>query len=145
MNDYEVYLQLVLAVFLGSLIGLERRLSRKIAGIRTFALVTLGSTIFSIISRYVATDPSRIAAQVVVGIGFLGAGMIILDRQSGEERVRGLTTAAGLWVASAIGVAIGFSFYDIAIAATVLSIVIFTVLWRFEERFLPVSADRDKS
>jgi len=146
MESYEVYFQLVLAVILGGLIGLERTISHKTAGMRTFAFVTLGSTIFSIISEMVATDPSRIAAQVVVGIGFLGAGLIILKHDdSGKEKVWGLTTAAGLWVAAAVGMAIGYHFYGIAIVATILSLFIFLVLWWVESHFIkPFSHKKDK-
>ena len=128
----DLYFQLFLAVFLGAAMGLERTISHKTAGMRTFALVTLGSTLFSIISGLIGPDPARIAAQVVVGIGFLGAGLIVMR----HDQVWGLTTAAGLWVAAAIGMAIGYRFYAAAIATTVMVLFIFLVLWRFEERFL---------
>lgn len=135
--DYEIYFQLILAVILGALIGLERTISHKTAGMRTFAFVTLGSTIFSYLSNMVATDPSRIAAQVVVGIGFLGAGLIILKHDDGgHEKVWGLTTAAGLWVSAAVGMAIGYEYYGVAAAATILSLFIFLVLWWVEKHFI---------
>src|SRR3989344_4948720 len=110
-QNLEIFGQLLLAVFLGAAIGIERELARKTAGMRTFALVAMGAALFSIISKFAFTefwgvpgfDPSRIASQVVVGIGFLGAGIIIFK----ESRLQGLTTAAGLWVSAAIGMAVG--------------------------------------
>ena len=133
--------QLVLSVLLGTLVGLERELARKSAGMRTYALVALGSTVFSILSIHLLDttevvvgnfDPSRIAAQVVSGVGFLGAGLIIFS----ESRIQGITTAAGVWVTAAIGMAVGFRFYMLAIIATGLSLFIFLVLWGFEERLV---------
>ncbi|MEK7590574.1 MAG: MgtC/SapB family protein [Patescibacteria group bacterium] len=133
---WDIFLQLVLAVVLGSLVGFEREIARKTAGIRTFALVALGAALFSIISKYAfkefwgvpGFDPSRIASQVVVGIGFLGAGLIIFK----ESRLQGLTTAAGLWVSAAIGMAVGFRLYSIAIFATLLTLAVLWMLWAVE-------------
>ncbi len=127
---YETVGQLALSMLLGALIGAERKFSHKTAGMRTFALVALGATLFSILSKSVGGDPGRIAAQIVVGIGFLGAGLIIFNK----ERVQGLTTAAGLWVAAAIGMAVGYGYYAIAFAATALTLIIFLVLWWVEEK-----------
>ena len=132
----DIYLQLILAVVLGSLMGFERRLAHKTAGMRTFALVTLGAAVFSIMSQSVG-DAGRIASGIVTGIGFLGAGLIILRHNNGEEeRVWGLTTAAGLWVAAAVGMAIGFRYYEVAILTALLTIFVFAVMWIFEERFV---------
>src|SRR3989344_7044505 len=100
--------RLTLAVILGMSIGFEREYRRKAAGLRTYTLVALGAALFTILSFQafpgVPFDPSRIASQVVVGIGFIGAGIIFLR----GDRIEGLTTAAGLWVTAAIGMAIGF-------------------------------------
>lgn len=138
-QDILLFEQLALAVFLGMVIGLERTLAGKSAGLRTFALVSLGACLFTIISRIAPDflgragfDPSRIASQIVVGIGFLGAGLIIHT----ESKSKGLTTAAGLWVTAAIGMAVGYALYAIAIAATVLTLCIFLVLWVIEHRFV---------
>ncbi len=139
-NDFlQVFGQMALAVFLGALIGAERRLAHKMAGMRTFALVCMGASLFVIISEIAFAefvgkagfDPSRIASQIVVGIGFLGAGAII--RQ--DEKVRGLTTAAGLWVTAAIGMAVGYRMFTVAIAATFLTLIIFVCLWIIEKQF----------
>lgn len=136
----EFYLQLTLAVVLGTVLGVERQLAGKVAGVRTYALVSLGACLFSMMSKYAfpefigvpGFDPSRIASQVVVGIGFLGAGLIIFQ----QNRVYGLTTAAGLWVAAAIGMATAFRLYDIAIFTTILTLAVFVILWYFEKKFI---------
>ena len=126
--------QLVLAAFLGGLIGLEREAGHRPAGLRTFMLVSTGSALFTILSIYAfpsetgLRDTARVAAQIVSGIGFLGAGTVWRS----QNAVKGLTTAAGLWVAAAIGMAVGAGFGLLAAAATVLVLVILTVMLRFE-------------
>jgi putative Mg2+ transporter-C (MgtC) family protein len=124
----EALLRLALAAFLGGLIGVERELREREAGLRTHLLVALGSALFTIVSAYgfhefltsgqsvVRADPTRIAAQIVTGIGFLGAGAIIRQGLS----VRGLTTAATLWVVAAVGLASGAGYYSGAIITTLL-------------------------
>ena len=138
-QNLEIFGQLALATFLGAAIGIERELARKTAGMRTFALVAMGSALFTIISQvafsnFVGTsyDPSRIASQVVVGIGFIGAGSIIFNR----SRVRGLTTAAGLWVSAAIGMAVAYKMYAISITATLITIFILVFLWIIEHKLI---------
>ena len=130
----QVFLRLTLAAALGATIGFERELREREAGLRTHLLVCLGSALFTIISAYgfhefltsggavVRTDPTRIAAQIVTGIGFLGAGAIIRDGMS----VRGLTTAATLWVVAAVGMACGAGYYWPAAAAAALTLL---ALW----------------
>jgi len=143
-ENLEIFGQLLLAVVLGSLIGMERELAKKKAGMRTFALVALGSCLFSIISKLAfkefwgvpGFDPSRIASQVVVGIGFIGAGSIIFY----QSNIRGLTTAAGLWVSAAIGMAIGFKLYAIGIFAALLTILVLVLLWIFEIKIVKKTA-----
>ena len=125
-----------LAAVLGAFLGVERELARKTAGLRTYALVSMGSALFSIISTIAfkefigstSFDPSRIASQVVVGIGFIGAGLIVFH----NSRIQGLTTAAGLWVAAAIGMAVGYKFYAIAVFTAFLTIFIFVAFWIIE-------------
>ena len=131
LDWWEVFLRLALAAALGAAIGLERELRERGAGLRTHLLVSLGSALFTIVSAYgfhaflasgasvVRADPTRIAAQIVTGIGFLGAGAIIRQGLS----VRGLTTAATLWVVAAIGLAAGAGYYSAAVATTVLVLV----------------------
>jgi len=135
MNEYEIILRLVLALFLGALIGVERVHAGKRAGVRTLALVSLGAALFIVISETVIAryghdiDPLRMASNIVTGIGFLGAGMIVLKR----DRLANLTTAAGVWVAAAIGIAVGFGMYLTSIVVTLLVIITFTWMWSFED------------
>jgi putative Mg2+ transporter-C (MgtC) family protein len=124
MNEMtEMILRLVLAGFLGSLIGLERDFRGKAAGTRTYLLVSLGSALMMIVSKYAFAaeggDPGRVAAQIVSGIGFIGAGAIMFDRQS----VHGLTTAAGIWVVAGIGMASAAGMYTISIVTTLLALI----------------------
>ena len=115
-------MRLLIAGLLGGLIGFEREFRAKEAGLRTHFLVALGSALFMLISQYACTgrfDAARVAAQVVSGIGFIGAGVIIFQKNA----VRGVTTAAGLWVAAAIGLACGAGMYIVAVAATLLAII----------------------
>ncbi|WP_053142947.1 MgtC/SapB family protein [Erwinia billingiae] len=126
----DLLLRIALSGALGGLIGLERQLRAKEAGLRTHILVGIGSAMFMIVSKYgfddiiaqthIGLDPSRIAAQVVSGMGFLGAGTIIIQKQV----VKGLTTAAGLWVTAAIGLVIGSGLYEIGIYGTLLALIV---------------------
>ena len=137
----ELLLRILCAAMLGGLIGMEREYRAKEAGFRTHFLVGLGAAIFMILSKYgyddvlkadlVRLDPSRIAAQVVSGIGFIGAGCIIFQRHA----VRGLTTAAGLWVTSAIGMACGTGMYVLATTATVMVVVCLETVSFIHNRF----------
>ena len=127
--EYELILRIFIAALLGGLIGLEREYRAKEAGFRTHFLVALGSALFMVVSAYgfcdvqmdgmtSRWDVSRVASQVVSGIGFIGAGTIIFRKQ--ENMVSGLTTAAGLWVVAAIGLACGVGMYVLATACTFL-------------------------
>lgn len=130
--------KLLLSLLLGSVVGLERKRKGQIAGIRTFALISMGATLAMILSIYIPQeylglkngDPGRIAAQVVSGIGFLGAGAIIQMKGS----VRGLTTAAGIWMVATIGLAVGAGMYIISIVATALIMFILVQLESIERR-----------
>ena len=149
LNWDESLLRLALAAALGGLIGVERELREREAGLRTHLLVALGSALFTIVSAYgfhafltsgqsvVRADPTRIAAQIVTGIGFLGAGAIIRQGLS----VRGLTTAATLWVVAAIGLAAGAGYYSAAVITTALVLVslwpLRIIAFRFLHRFRP--------
>lgn len=127
-------LRLLLAGILGGLIGAEREYRAKVAGMRTYLLVALGAALMLIVSRYGFDgqgDPSRVASQIVSGIGFICAGSIIVHRQS----VHGLTTAAGVWVSAGIGMAVASDLYAIAVVTTVLSLVGLEVVgWLFHNR-----------
>lgn len=117
---YELYLRLFMSLVFGFVIGLERAIKHKTAGIRTHVLVCVGSCLVMVISGLNAgdyKDPMRLAAQVVSGIGFIGAGVIWTDRKNTK---RGITTAANLWITSCLGLTIGFGKYDIAIFTGIL-------------------------
>lgn len=140
--------KLMLSAFLGVIMGTERALiARQAAGMRTFALVALGACIFTLGGSYIDTlylgyvnfDPARVAAAIVQGVGFIGAGLIFLRNDS----VHGVTTAAGLWVAASVGVLIAFGLYPLAIFATALTVVIFFGLWYVEHRFIDWYHARD--
>jgi putative Mg2+ transporter-C (MgtC) family protein len=120
--ELEIVLRLLLATFLGAVVGFQREMSGKEAGLRTNMLICLGSALFTVLSIYAfsGSDPARIAASVATGIGFIGAG-VILHRLGGE--VIGLTTAATIWAVAAIGMAAGAGMYYIAPAATILVLV----------------------
>lgn len=128
--------KLLLSLALGCCVGMERKRKGQIAGLRTFALISMGATLAMILSIYVPQeylglkngDPGRIAAQVITGIGFLGAGAIIQSKGS----VRGLTTAAGIWMVATIGLAVGVGMYLVSIIATALIIFILMILEMIE-------------
>jgi putative Mg2+ transporter-C (MgtC) family protein len=123
MNELaEMVLRLALAGALGGVIGAEREYRGKVAGTRTHLLVALGSALMLLVSQHgfgAQGDPGRVAAQIVSGIGFIGAGAIMVDRKS----VHGLTTAAGIWVAAGIGMATAAGLYGLAIATTILALI----------------------
>ena len=149
LSGWEALARLAVAGGLGAAVGFERELRDREAGIRTHLLVSLGSALFTIVSAFgfhefltnggsiVRADPTRIAAQIVTGIGFLGAGAIIREGLS----VRGLTTAATLWVVAAIGMASGAGYYGPAVATTVLTILALwplrLIAYRMIERIKP--------
>lgn len=132
--------KLLLSLTLGALIGLERRQRGQVAGMRTFALISMGATLAMLVSIYIPQeymglkngDPGRIAAQVISGIGFLGAGAIIQMKGS----VRGLTTAAGLWMTACIGLAVGSGMYLVGTIAALLILLVLRILDQLERRLL---------
>ena len=133
--DLELIFQIALSATIGLILGIEREYAGKAAGMRTYSLVAMGATIFTIISKFgfsdvagAGFDPSRVAAQIVTGIGFLGAGVIIFR----GVKVEGLTTAAGLWVAAAIGMAIGAAMYEVAIVSAVIAFLVIVFLRKFD-------------
>jgi putative Mg2+ transporter-C (MgtC) family protein len=141
--DLEIIFRLFLASFLGALVGLEREVHGREAGIRTYLLVSLGSALIMIVSEYLAfeyqgkfssdffrVDPGRIAAQAITGIGFLGAGVIIRYKNS----IRGLTTAASMWVVCAVGLAIGAGYYLFGSVVSGIAILSLVGLKRVEKK-----------
>jgi len=126
--EVDIILKILLAAMLGGIIGLERELSHKEAGLRTNILIAIGSTLITVLSFKIAAlnktaDPARLTAQIVSGIGFLGAGAIIQARFA----VHGLTTAATIWTVAAIGIAVGSGFYLVAFLVTIFVVLVLTV------------------
>ncbi len=116
--------QMILALILGGAIGWQREKLGKAAGARTYALVTVGSALFTILSvSAFPDDPARVAAQIITGIGFLGAGAILHK----ESRIVGLTTAAGLWITAAIGMAVGLRYYFLAVVGTLIILAVLMI------------------
>lgn len=146
-QNSEIFLKLIVAVILGMLIGAERLLVHKEAGMKTHSLVAMGATLFIIVSEFLSEkyagvngfNPGIIASNIVVGIGFLGAGMIMFR----DSRTRGLTTASGLWVTAGIGMACGFGLFSLAIFATVLVIIIFVIMNILEKPIRKISDENE--
>jgi len=132
-DQITIIFQLLFAMFLGIVVGADREIVGKEAGVKTYSLVAVGSTMFTILSMNpIFPDNGRIISQIIVGIGFIGAGLIIFH----QNKVHGLTTAAALWVMAAIGVAIGMEYYFLAAFGTAIIIIVlfgFRVL-KLEER-----------
>jgi putative Mg2+ transporter-C (MgtC) family protein len=143
ISPLELVLRLVVAAVLGGLVGLERERLEWAAGMRTHALVSLGSALFMVVSifgfsdilneQHVILDPSRVAAQVASGIGFIGAGTIIFRR----EIVKGLTTAASIWAVAAVGLAVGGGMFLAAISATLLALALLVLAKPVKQRLVP--------
>ena len=142
----EIFISLIIAMVLGMVMGLERFMAGKPAGMRTYALLSMGSALFVIISQTVALsslsynfDPLRIAAQIVAAAGFLGVGAMFHK----DNQVIGVTTASGMWVAAGVGMACGFGLYSIAITVTFLTLFAFMALWFFEKQLRKFSRQDD--
>lgn len=150
LNTLSVVLRLLLAMLLGGLVGLDRGLRRRPAGPRTYTLVCVGAALTMVLSQYeyvmlttdwapaaeavgLKTDVSRFGAQVINGIGFLGAGTVIATNQ---QKVKGLTTASGLWTAACLGLAVGAGFYECALIAFLLIVITMWALRPLEEFFI---------
>ncbi|MEI7709562.1 MAG: MgtC/SapB family protein [bacterium] len=145
IENNEIILRLAVAVGLGLLIGAERLFVHKEAGMKTHALVSLGSALFVVLSEFMVQkyanlpglNPTMMASQIIVGIGFLGAGSIMLH----GSHLSGLTTAGGLWVMAGIGMACGLGFYGLAIIATVFVLLVLTLVNIFEKPIRRIAGD----
>jgi putative Mg2+ transporter-C (MgtC) family protein len=157
VDQYKIiFLQLILALLLGLVLGVQRTLAGKNAGMRTYSLVAMSCTLLVIIAQSVIAayptkinfDPLSLAGSIVQGIGFLGAGLIIFH----GTKVNGLTTAAGVWMSAAIGIAVGYNMYAVAVFATIMTLIVFTLLWLFENKVrvlygykTPIGTDNEES
>jgi len=147
MENSEIIVRLGLAILLGMVIGFERLLGHKEAGMKTHAMVSMGAALFIIISEALAAkyadiggfDASRMASQIIVGIGFMGAGSIIFQ----GNRLKGLTTASGFWVTAGIGMAAGFGLFNLAILTTVFVLLIFVFISMVERPVISMVEKRD--
>lgn len=137
--NFEIIFKLIVALLLGMSLGVERAVAGKTAGMRTYGLVTMGSALFTIVAVTAAggygsdvafRESLRFTAQILTGIGFIGAGLIF----SHEGKVSGVTTAAGIWVAAGIGVAVGYGLYLLAAISMIFVLFVFTGLWYVENR-----------
>ena len=131
-----VVLRIVVSVIVGGLIGLERGMKNRPAGLRTYMLVCTGACLIMLTNQYIyqtfnTGDPTRMAAQVISGIGFLGAGTIIVTRRN---QIKGLTTAAGLWAAAGVGLALGIGFYEAALIGSLAIFTVMTLLQKMDNR-----------
>ncbi|HOZ37195.1 MAG TPA: MgtC/SapB family protein [Anaerolineaceae bacterium] len=139
---YEIFLRLAVALIAGGAIGFERERDSQPAGLRTHMILALGAALVMILSINIAvefgSDPARLAAQVVSGIGFLGAGAILRF----GFNVKGLTTASTLWTTAMVGMAIGYGYYLVALFAVVIMLIVLTLVERFEKKFVRVNIMR---
>jgi len=142
LGFYQICLRLTVALLLGGFLGFERSVAGKSAGPRTYGLVSTGSALFIIITHLLSDayigifqgyDPLRAVAAIILGVGFLGAGLIFVRKEKAHrEQVAGLTTAAGLWMVTGIGIATGLGYFKLAVFSTLLIFFVFTMLWIIE-------------
>ncbi len=138
LNVYSICIRLILAIVLGGIIGLERGASRHAAGFRTHILVCVGAALAMLTNQFIVdtfegiSDPARLGAQVITGVGFLGVGTILV---TGSKKIKGLTTAAGLWASACLGLAAGIGFYDGAILAGIAIFISLALLPKLENFF----------
>ena len=150
LSTIDILIRLVVALLLGGLVGVERTMAGKTAGMRTYALVSMGSALFMLVAIIVSAqmvglasfNPLLLAPQILVGIGFIGAGLVFHNNR--DMRTSGLTSAAGLWVAAGIGMACGFHLYALAMIGALLTLLIFTILWYVEKGFKKISYSDEK-
>ncbi len=146
LNLISISVRLLMAIFFGGIIGIERERKRRPAGFRTHMLVCLAAALVMMINQYInntinpGSDPARLGAQVISGIGFLGAGTIIV---TGNRQVKGLTTAAGLWASACMGLAIGIGFYEGAILSCIFIILVITLLNKLNTKINATSRHLD--
>ena len=150
LSTIDILIRLAVAILLGGLVGMERTLAGKTAGMRTYALVSMGSALFMLVAMIISAqfigtasfNPLFLAPQILVGIGFIGAGLVFHNNR--DMKTSGLTSAAGLWVAAGIGMATGFGLYSLAIISALLTLLVFTILWYVEKGFKVISYSDEK-
>lgn len=132
---------IVISLLLGSVLGLERTLAHKTAGVRTYGLVSMGACLFVLMSKFIGpvTDSGSpgqlyVLQGLIMGIGFIGGGAILHSREHHQDHTSGLTTAAGLWITAGIGAAVGYGLTNLAIFTTIATLVVFTAFWFVEHK-----------
>lgn len=140
-----IYFQIILALALGAVLGLERSLAKKTAGMRTYALVAMGACLFIILSKLVSpvSDPGSpglmyVLQGLIMGIGFIGGGAILHNHEHNHDHTSGITTAAGLWLTAGIGAAVGYGYTNLAVFVTIATLFAFTILWFIEHKITKV-------
>ena len=139
LTTTDLIIRIAIAIGLGMVIGLERTMAGKTAGMRTYSMVSLGSALFILISEIILStlpnpdlaNPLLMASAIITGIGFVGAGLVMFK----EHKLTGITTAAGLWVSAGVGIASGFGLFTLAIIATIGALIVFTIMWIVESIF----------
>ncbi len=145
-SEIQMIWSLFASAILGAIVGVERSIAGKQAGMRTYAMVSLGSCLFVVIgtaaayimSNFPSVNPLQIAGSIVLGVGFIGSGLAVLRGDGHAE----LTTASGIWVVAGIGMACGFGLYVLATVTTVLAVAVFSLFWRFEHSLRKNFSDR---
>jgi putative Mg2+ transporter-C (MgtC) family protein len=144
----DLYIRLIVAMLLGLLIGTERVIAHKTAGMRTYTLVSMGAALFVVISTMIGTlypgvsfNGAYIPAAIITGVGFIGSGLMVWQHQ----HLLGITSAASLWISAGIGIACGFGLYPLAIVATILVLFVFIVLWFMEQRLKKVVGFKEEA
>lgn len=139
-------IQLITALLLGSVLGIERTLAHKTAGVRTYGLVSMGACLFVILAQIIGpiTDPGSpgqmyVLQGLIIGIGFIGGGTILRTHEHNHEHASGLTTAAGLWIAAGIGAAAGYGLMRLAVFTTITTLLVFTAFWFIEKKIVSKS------
>ncbi len=149
-GNFEVLLRLAIALVLGSLVGIERSMVHKPAGMRTYALISMASALLIIISELViknyagtsGIDPLRMASAIIQGIGFIGAGLFFINHAQHQQHVSGVTTAVGLWVATVIGIVVGYGLYGVALIVALLTLFVFSIMWVLEEKVVELADEK---
>ena len=143
MNFSDPSIMLVISLVLGSVLGLERTLAHKTAGVRTYGLVSMGACLFVILAKFIGPvsdvgSPGQlyVLQGLIMGIGFIGGGAILHAREHHQDHTSGLTTAAGLWITSGIGAAVGYGLIELALFATIATLIVFTAFWYLEHKLV---------
>ena len=151
-GNFDILVRLVIALVLGGLLGVERSMAHKTAGMRTYSLISMASAVLIIMSeivirKYTGTsgiDPLRMASAIIQSIGFVGAGLFFSSHLHSQPQphITGITTAVGLWVSTGVGIAVGYGLYGMALIVTFLTLFVFSIMWVLEEKVVELSDEK---